>query len=68
MITLYTSDTCGICKVVKMKLAKKNIPYKNETDISDLVSLGIKRLPVLKLEDGTIMKAINDINTWINEQ
>jgi len=68
MITLYTSDTCGVCKVVKMKLAKKGIPYNNTTDIQDLIDAGIKRLPVLKLEDGTLIPAINDIKNWIDAQ
>ena len=68
MITLYTSNTCGICKMIKMKLEKKGIPYQNETNIDELVDLGIQRLPVLKLEDGTIMSALKDINEWVNEQ
>ena len=68
MITLYTSDTCGVCKVVKMKLAKKGIPYNNTTDISKLIDAGIKRLPVLELEDGTLVPAINDIKNWIDAQ
>lgn len=68
MITLYTSDTCGICRMVKMKLEKKQIPYKNEKDITDLIALGIQRLPVLKLEDGTIVTNVAEINNWVNAQ
>ena len=68
MITLYTSDTCGICKVMKMKLEKKNIPYQNERNIEDLVTLGIKRLPVMKLEDGTMITSVSEMNNWINQQ
>lgn len=68
MITLYTSDTCGICRMVKMKLEKKGIQYKNEKNIDDLVAMGIQRLPVMKLEDGTMMVSVTEINDWINAQ
>lgn len=68
MITLYTSDTCGICRMVKMKLEKKGIQYKNEKNIDDLVVMGIQRLPVMKLEDGTMMVSVTEINDWINAQ
>ena len=51
-----------------MKLAKKGIPYNNTTDISKLIDAGIKRLPVLELEDGTLVPAINDIKNWIDAQ
>lgn len=68
MITLYTSDTCGICRMVKMKLEKKGIQYKNEKNIDDLVAMGIQRLPVMKLEDGTMMVSVTEINNWINAQ
>lgn len=68
MITLYTSDTCGICRMVKMKLEKKGIQYKNEKNIDDLVAIGVQRLPVMKLEDGTMMVSVTEINNWINAQ
>jgi len=41
MVTLYTSDTCGVCKAMKMKMAMKNIPYENKTDIDYLMDKGI---------------------------
>ena len=68
MITLYTSDTCGICRMVKMKLEKKNIPYNNEKNVEDLIAAGIQRLPVLKLEDGRMITSVAEINNWVNEQ
>ena len=68
MITLYTSDTCGICRMVKMKLEKKNIPYNNEKNVEDLITAGIQRLPVLKLEDGRMITSVAEINNWVNEQ
>ena len=54
--------------MVKMKLEKKGIQYKNEKNIDDLVAMGIQRLPVMKLEDGTMMVSVTEINDWINAQ
>lgn len=68
MVTLYTSDTCGICRMVKMKLEKKGIPYQNEKNVDALLKKGIQRLPVLQLEDGSMMENISDINNWVNAQ
>lgn len=68
MVTLYTSDTCGVCKAMKMKMAMKNIPYENKTDIDYLMEKGIQRLPVLQLEDGTLIDSPTAINAWIKSQ
>lgn len=67
MITLYTSDTCGICRTIKMKLDKKGIPYTNEGNIDKLVELGVQRLPVMQFEDGTMIVSVTEMNNWINE-
>ena len=67
MVTLYTSDTCGICRMVKMKLEKKGIPYQNEKNVDALLEKGIQRLPVLQLEDGSMMENITDINSYFDE-
>lgn len=69
MVTLYTSDTCGVCKAMKMKMGMKKIPYENRTDgVEFLMSKGIQRLPVLQLEDGTLIDSPNAINAWIKAQ
>ena len=54
--------------MVKMKLEKKNIPYNNEKNVEDLITAGIQRLPVLKLEDGRMITSVAEINNWVNEQ
>lgn len=68
MITLYTSPTCGTCKMIKMKLGMKNIPYNETHDIQPLIKRGIQRLPVMVLEDGTTFTSPTDMNKWIKAQ
>ena len=69
MVTLYTSDTCAVCKAMKMKMKMKNIQYENKTNcIEFLSSKGIQRLPVLQLEDGTLIDSPSEINAWIKAQ
>lgn len=41
MVKIYTSPTCGTCKMIKMKLSKKNIPYDETHDIKPLMEKGI---------------------------
>lgn len=65
MVTLYTSDTCGVCKAMKLKMQMGNIQYQNKTDIEYLMDKGIQRLPVLQLEDGTLISSPSEINAWI---
>ena len=65
MIKLYTSPTCPTCKMIKMKLGQKNIPYEETHDIEVLKEKHILRLPVMELEDGTMLSAPLDMNNWI---
>lgn len=68
MINLYTKEGCGICKMVKTKLAAKNIEYNEIHDIQPLIKLGIASLPALQLEDGTFITTPIKINNWIKQQ
>ena len=68
MIKLYTSPTCGTCKMIKMKLSKKNISYDETHDIKPLMEKGIQRLPVMVLEDGTTFTSPTEMNDWIRAQ
>lgn len=68
MIQLYTSPTCGICKMIKMKLNKKNIKFNETYDIQPLIEKNIQRLPVMQLEDGTIFTSPTEMNEWIKAQ
>ena len=66
-ITLYKSATCPQCKVVKMKLEKKGIPFTEEMDISVMESRGVQGIPTLEI-DGELITNLRDINNWINAQ
>lgn len=65
MIKLYTSLTCPVCKMVKMKLNAKHIEFEEIHDIQPLIDRGIQRLPVMELEDGTMYTSPTDMNEWI---
>ena len=67
MVKIYTSPTCGICKIMKIKMDRKNIPYEESMDYSTLVDEDIFNLPVLELEDGTLLSTPGKINQWIDE-
>ena len=66
-ITLYKSATCPQCKVVKMKLEKKGIPFAEEMDISVMESRGVRGIPTLEV-DGELITNLRDINNWVNAQ
>ena len=66
MITLYSTN-CPKCKVLEMKLNKKNIEYNTCTDIDEMTAQGIKSAPTLKLEDNTILNFADAIK-WVNEK
>ena len=54
-MTIYSSSTCPKCKVLKMKLDKAGLDYFVVEDVEKMKELGIKSLPYLQLEDGTLL-------------
>lgn len=67
-IKIYTTETCGICKMAKKKMTYKGIPFE-EYNLEDYAEeLDIMTAPVLQLDDGTLLTSPLQINTWINEQ
>lgn len=64
-VTLYSSPTCPKCKVVEAKFKKKNIEVIKEIDEDIIMGKGLKSIPWVKLQDGSMLdfKAAND---WIN--
>ena len=66
-IILYKSATCPQCKVVKMKLEKKGIPFTEEIDIGVMESRGVRGIPTLEI-DGELITNLRDINNWVNAQ
>ena len=55
MITLYTTETCPRCKVLKTKLEQANIEFEITLDISKLESLGILQVPMLEMDNGEML-------------
>ena len=54
-MTVYSSSTCPKCKVLKTKLDKAGIEYQVNENIEDAKALGIKTLPYVQLQDGTLL-------------
>lgn len=71
---LYSSSTCPKCKVLKMKLDKAGVQYTVNENIEEMAELGIKSLPYLQLDDGTLLdfgaavKAANCLNGEVKAQ
>lgn len=61
---LYTTENCPRCKMLKIKLANKNIQYTEISDIEVLISKGIKQAPMLEV-DGELLN-LSKANDYIN--
>lgn len=67
MIVLYSTN-CPQCKVLEMKLNKKNIQYTVCTDVDKMKELGLKAAPSLQLVEGGPLMNFADSVKWINSQ
>ena len=67
MIKIYTTETCPRCKVLKMKMDAKRIPYESVTDVDEIKKLGIMSVPYMQIDDGELMDFATAVN-WINRQ
>ena len=54
-MTVFSTSTCPKCKVLKMKLDKAGIEYQVNENIEEAAALGIKSVPYLQLDDGTLL-------------
>ena len=63
-MTLYTTANCPRCKMIKMKLDKKNVQYDEVSDIDVLLSKGIKQAPMLEV-NGELLN-LSKANDYIN--
>lgn len=64
-IILYTTF-CRRCEVLEKKLKSKNIPFKIETDVSEIINMGFMSAPVLD-NNGTFME-FDEAVKWVNKQ
>ena len=50
MITIYTTQTCPKCKILKKKLEEKRIEYKEFNDEDEMQRMGILSVPVMDVD------------------
>jgi len=50
MITIYTTQTCPKCKILKKKLQEKGIEYKEFNDEDEMQRMGILSVPVMDID------------------
>ena len=62
---LYTLPTCGICKMIKTKLERKNLSFEEVVGEDFFIQHNIEGAPVLMLDDGTFLTELTDINKWV---
>ena len=65
-MTLYTKNNCPLCNVIKVKMAQTNLQYKVNMDEDRMEELHLDRLPVLELDDGTLLE-FKQILNYIEE-
>ena len=64
MIVVYKNEMCPTCKLLTERLNEKEICYKIETNEQVIEDLGIEVVPVIQLDDGTILD-INESFKWV---
>lgn len=65
-MVVYSNSSCPKCKVLKMKMDKANLAYDVNENVEEMQELGIKSLPYLQLDDGTLLnfgEAVKHIKT-----
>lgn len=65
MITLYTTH-CPKCNIIAKKLEQKNIPFEYNEDMEEIIALGYRTVPILKVDDQYLN--FTEANNWIKEQ
>ena len=65
-MTLYTKNDCPLCNVVKVKMSRTNLQYEVSMDEDRMNELQLDRLPVLELDDGTLLE-FKQILNYIEE-
>ena len=70
-ITVYISDKCPKCNILKIKLNNKGIKYQekiaSKEEINDILKTkNIMSLPILKIDDKYL--DFTEANNWVNNQ
>lgn len=66
MITIFTTDTCPKCRILKKKLEDKGLEYTEVTDEEKLRQMDILSVPVMTV-DGERMDFAEAIK-YVNER
>ena len=64
-VILYSTG-CPKCNVLKKKLSEKDITYEEFTSVNDMLSMGIKEVPMLGV--GEKLMSFKESVDWIKEQ
>ncbi len=62
-ITLYTTEHCPVCNMVKLTLLQKGVEFEIIDDLNIMSTKGFKSAPMLEVDE-KIMNAKEAIN-WI---
>lgn len=66
MDVVLHSTNCPKCKVLEKKLTEKQIKYKVNTSVEDMLKLGIKSAPVLQVDSDFLQ--FPQAVSWVNNQ
>lgn len=64
-VILYSTH-CPRCKVLEMKLQKKNISYTENDSVEEMMEMGIQSAPALKVDDKVYL--FGEAVKWVNAQ
>jgi glutaredoxin len=68
MITLFATETCPNCEIIKKQLDKKGIEYEKSNDLEMMASLGIRSVPAILNEEKELFVGLNEIIEKIIER
>ena len=66
MITIYTTETCPRCTVLKTKLQSKNLEYIENHSLEDMQKLGIMSVPYMMVDEH--LMDFGEAISWVNAQ
>ena len=67
MITVYTTEGCPRCYVLKTKLQQKGIPFEEFTDVDKMIEMGITACPMMSVDGGELMDFSQAVK-YVNER
>lgn len=65
-VILYSTPTCGVCKMIEAELIKKKIPYEKCFDMDVMSANGVMSVPTLQV--GSKLYQAADSYKWIESQ